>query len=768
MSEPSVADAVEALLGIPPDYWQNLDLLPELGSTIQYLIAVPDWRPEEATPLQGLSFELCRSVFLLRAMVGLPANVLEYDPEYQASFFARRMCGVVGFQWHPQSPRAIRSMPAPLAAPFTVVMLGPGQDPADYTEWAKICLTPPTIVAEKGGDLSYEQLTLKDLQKRLLFVCDHASDKLPIGFIAEMRESISRWEQRPLRRADYEVGGHGSISQNLAAMFNFGIDPPVTGPFEKIGDLNAYVRQIVDTTTTILDARREAGEMIAEDDFPRRPALNIFAPAMYAGLPNLQVKPDTPPEVRRDWQMVKRILERQTGYSFQFTTQAQVKAMMGVDREPKDPNDLNPSPHPLLRVRQLEVALAVEALAVLCASELSAAVRLPNDINRTLGAVRQFANHYRSNARNRHRAAEAFRNVQNRLAEAIPDELKKLITKSQGDIRVVSDAHIEWLDIDGLPLCIRRNVSRLPVTPGNLYVGQLTPSPLIRLTPEAFKKILVIGALDPKDDRDIRAMFEIAFSTFGRHWKDKLDIDFVEVASVEELIAAFNMFGGAMAIFDGHGSHQYGDAAKLHLGKTEIDVWTLVGKMRVPPIIVLSACDTHAADRNHATTANGFLSLGARAVLSSVLPLDARAAATLAARLVYRIADFIPAAVGAFGRALTWTEVVSGLLRMQLLSEFVRELHRKRLLTEDQIYDVQLKGTQAINGLAPDPWETVVAELVKLGIEEATVRRELRQATANSSAVSYLNIGRPETILVDTVEGAAQRLKRIAGPQMIR
>lgn len=759
MSNIPVADAVAALYDIPPDFWQSLDLLPKLGPTIQYLIAVPDWRPEEATPIAGLSFELCRSTFLLRALISLPFDVLEYDPDHHSGFFARRMCGVVELQWHPLSPRAIRSMPAPLAAPFTVVLLGPGQDPAAYAEWAKACLTPPTIVAEKGGDLGYDQLTLKDLQKRLLFVCDHASDKLPAEFIATMRASISRWEPLPLRKADYEVGGHGSISQNLAAMHNFGIGSPVTGPFKKVGDVDAYVRQIVDTSTTILDARRDAGHAIAEDDFPRRPALNIFAPAMYSDLSDLQVKPDTPREVRRDIQMVRRMLERQSGYNFKSTTPAQAKAFMGFDHKQTAPKDFKPSPHPLVRIRQLEVGLAVEALAALSASELSATIRLPNDINRTLGTVRQFANHYRSNARSRLRTAEAFRGVQNRLAEAIPADLKTLIIKSEGDIRVVSDAHVEWMDINGMPLCIRRNVSRVPVTPGNLYVGQLTPSPLIRLTPEAFKKILIISALDPTEDRDIRAMFDIAFSTFSPHWKDKLEVQFVDVASVEELIAAFNAFDGVLAIFDGHGSHKDGDAAKLHLGKAEVDVWSLLGKMRVPPIIALSACDTHAADRNHATTASGFLSLGARAVVSSVLPLDARDAATFAARLVYRIADFVPAAVGSYGRALTWTEVVSGLLRMQLLSEFMHELRRKQLVSEGQAYNVQLQGTLAINSLKADPWEIVVAELTKIGIEEATVRRELRQATANSSAISYLNVGRPETILVDTVEGAARRLQ---------
>lgn len=755
----AVADGVMGVADLPPGFELSLDYLRELGPTILYLIAVADWRPEEATPLAGFSLELCRSTFLLRAIQWLPADVLELAPEFHSAYFSRRMTGATAVRWHPQSPRAIRTMPAPLTTPFVVVLLGQDQKADDYRDWAISCPTPPTLVAKEGGDLTYSQLTVPDLQARLLHVCDHASDKLPEDFVAQMRGFIEQWKPLPQRKLDYEVGGHGSITPNLAALLNFGFDPPGSEPFRKIGDLDAYVEQIAQTTASVFAARDEAGEMAAEDSFPRRPALNLFAPAMYAGMGDMALKPDVTREMRRDFQVVKTILERQMGYSFEMSTQAQVKALMGSERDPKKPDEFKPELHFLIQLRQYEVGLAVEAMAALCGSELSAAIRLPNDINRTLGAIRQFANHYRGTARSPLRTAEAFRNVQNRLAEAVPDRLRALIAESEGDIRIVSDAHIEWLDIDGLPLCVRRNLSRIPVTPGNLFIAQMTPPTLIRLTPADFGKILVISALDTTDDRDIRGMFDVAFSTFGKHWKGKVDVVFVDVASEDELVAALNSFDGPLLIFDGHGSHQSGGAAKLHLGKTAIDVWSLLGKVRIPPIVVLSACDTHAADRNQATTANGFLSLGARTVLSSVLPLDARHAATFAARLIYRISDFIPAAVGAFRRALTWTELVCGLVRMQLLSEFIHGIEHKHIIDRNQGRAVQLTGTKAINGLAPDPWDVVVRALINLGLEEAVVRRELRLATASSSAISYLNVGRPETIILDTPEGAGRRMK---------
>jgi hypothetical protein len=183
---------------------------------------------------------------------------------------------------------------------------------------------------------------------------------------------------------------------------------------------------------------------------------------------------------------------------------------------------------------------------------------------------------------------------------------------------------------------------------------------------------------------------------------------------------------------------------------------------RVPPIVVLSACDTHAADRNHATTANGFMSLGVRAVLSSVFPLKATDAALFAARLVYRVSEFVPSAIKAFGEAVTWTEVISGLLRMQLLTDFLRHLLDKKVIDDEAYYAVHLEGNTAINGRAEDPFAVVLDALEKLGLARKSLELDLEIAVANSSAISYLLIGRPETILIDDRDRVVGQLKAMS------
>jgi hypothetical protein len=197
----------------------------------------------------------------------------------------------------------------------------------------------------------------------------------------------------------------------------------------------------------------------------------------------------------------------------------------------------------------------------------------------------------------------------------------------------------------------------------------------------------------------------------------------------------------------------------LYLQDEPIDVWSLRGKItRMPPIVILSACDTHAADRNHATVANGFVALGARAVLASVFPLFARTAATFAARLIYRLADFLVPAIRLFDRALTWNEVVSGMIRMHLLTDFLRRLELGNRIAKETDFSIHLAGNKAINGGVADPFGIVVDALVDAGLERATALRELEFATANSSAISYLHMGRPETILIDDIDRAKEQL----------
>lgn len=729
-----------------------------LDPTIFYLLATSDIQPDQATPLQGFSLGLCRDAWLIRVISRLPSNIYDFATEGQKTFLERRIGGNCSVNWYPQSPNAIRSVAVPENHPFTVIVLGEGHDPKDYADWANACGVKPIIVAKTGGDINYEEFDIEGLQRQFLLTCDEIPIAVSRADIDRAKDCLQGWSPLIGRNLGYQVEGHASVLPNLSALAGFGFDDLTSGPMEvRDGDIQLHVDQIVQTANSIFDERDRIGQRDIHRLHRCPPDLNIFAPAMFSDSGSREAPASLTETDKREFRSVMSILEKQKGYSYQLDREEQLKALVGLGEEELKSEGAEPKSHMLMQIRQQELWLGTECISSLAASEFSAVIRLPNDINRTSGAVRQFASHYRgTNTRERKRLS-AFRKMQKRLSQAIPADFLDLIRRSSEGVRIVSDAHIEWMDIDGLPLSIRKNVSRIPVTPGNLFVDQVTTKPTLHLTPDDFRDVLIISALERSDP--ISGFFDIAFEIFGEHWKDKLNVVVAEVSSADDFVKALNDFDGAMVVFDGHGSHAIDGSAKLHLRGVEIDVWDLRGSItRPPPIVVLSACDTHAADRNHATTVNGFLSIGTRTVLGSVFPLDARSAAAFTARLLYRVSTFVPAAIGLFDRAITWTEVVSGMLRMQLMTDFLRLLRAKNMIDHHTYMEVHKQGNFAINGNSEDPFQDVLSLLEERGLEARKLKNALDLAVSNSSVISCVSVGRPETIQIDTQERVAEQV----------
>jgi hypothetical protein len=155
------------------------------------------------------------------------------------------------------------------------------------------------------------------------------------------------------------------------------------------------------------------------------------------------------------------------------------------------------------------------------------------------------------------------------------------------------------------------------------------------------------------------------------------------------------------------------------------------------------------------------MTLGARTVLSSVFPLKALTAAVFAARLVFRVSEYLSAAIALFERGLNWTEVVSGMLRMQLLTDFLLLLVGKKLIEWDIYEEVHMTGNNAINGGAAEPFRVVLDDLEGRGFSRKSLEADLEMAVATSSAISYIQIGRPETILIDNRERVVEQLKQM-------
>lgn len=261
--------------------------------------------------------------------------------------------------------------------------------------------------------------------------------------------------------------------------------------------------------------------------------------------------------------------------------------------------------------------------------------------------------------------------------------------------------------------------------------------------------MLVISAFEARDSLDLISK---ALRALEPEFADRLKITFVRVRSEEEFIAAVNSFDGPIMIFDGHGDHPPGEAGHLVIGKDKVDITSARGRIRLPPIVILSACDTHAADRSSATVANAMLHLGARTVLATLLPIDAQAAATTFAQLIIRLGAYLPTACKTLGRVVRWNEVVGGMLRHQFQYDLLQSLDKEGLIPEALFmklaawgrYWSEFNGTDGLAKLA----HAIEAE----GImdTDAFFERVLRTVPL-SDAIRYTQLGNPETIWIGSV-----------------
>lgn len=734
-----------------------------LDQRIFYIVIVPDGRPEQASIMQGFAPSLMQNAKLVRGATFLPSSIYDLTKNGQATLIARRVAGQAPVNWCGQTPNAIRSMPLPPTVPFTLILLGPGQNPRDYDEWGASCIVPPTIVAEKGGDLVYDNLEIESLRMRFLALLNQMPSEIDLESIAEARQLIENWQELPERDIGYHVGGHNCITPNLMVLASIGYNHVVDREFDDVErGSQPYVDMIMKTSRSVINIRTADGSREMHRIFRQTLDINLYAPAIYPHFFDTPVPPNWDPDERKRYTLVREAMQRQTGYNFFHASESAQRALNNLDLRTGGPREgIPPHPHLLMRMRRGELNIGTEAVAALAVSEFAPVIRLPNDVNRTVGLVRTFAEQYRARGISPRKRMQAFQQVQERLKTAVPKEFFELISSAEIGVRIISDAHIEWLDIGGLPLSIRKDTARIPVTPGNLFIDTVGMKPPIMLTPQELRHVLVISAL--KRDDPIAEMFGVAFEKFGKHWKDNLQVEYADVANADQLVDAINGFKGQVLVFDGHGVHRNGHAAALYLQDEPIDIWSLRGRiMRMPPIVLLSACDTHAADRNHATVGNGFLSLDARAVLTSVFPLFAPTAASFIARLLYRISAFVELTINIRQRSLTWLEIVSGMIRMQLLSDLNHALKNADLIDEATYYDVGGRGNRAINGDHADPFAEILSMYEECGIPRGELERIFKLAIANSSAISYLHLGRPETIIIDVPERIEKQLQYIA------
>lgn len=698
---------------------------------ILYTLAIPAWHPLEATPLQGFAPGLIQLVPMLTVLPMLPSDIdeLTMDPSDRLS---RRRAGQGEWNWSPVNVETLvgRRIPSD-AMPFMVVFTAHEDAARRVATWRRNLRVKPLHVShlDIGGAVQVEDLTVERLQRHCLSVLRQLGPKTRRE-ADDARASIEAWRPFEPRPSNLRHHSHNVVLANEMVLLSTGQQP---GDGEGRLDMSPE-QDYIDGITQSVEAVRELHGQTADRPVyllnPPRPDTILFAPAMIKGAENHPLLIATP-----SVKAALRSLDRQTGY----TTRVAAPDNADVDQI-----------QAVMQLRGQELMIASVAEGMRAASTMAATIRLPARVNRTAGVVRDLARYLRHHENPPPiKTARVFKRVQDALAASVPAEHLALLAGSTSGVKIVADAPLEWLPIDGLPLGIRHDVSRINSTPGNIFIEQIRSMPPHYVHSEAFKDYLVLSMFEAGDGIAYHA--RRALEVLPGADNGQLTGRSIAPRSVDEFVDSVNAYEGPILIVDSHGAHpEAPDVGGLIIGGQPVDIWNLRGRIRLPPIVVLSACDTHPFDRSHATIANGFLSCGAVTVLGTVLPVDARHSAVFLVRLMLRAIEFGNAMNG-IGRSAAWTKIVGGALRMMLASDIIHGLGARGLVPEEAWADLQLPTNEDLNPPheRPDWLERLRDRCREMGgFTEAQWDVAYADILAGSDVIRYVNLGNPEAILI--------------------
>ena len=665
-----------------------------------------------------------------------PADIM--DPTLDLDVrLARRRGGEGAWIWSPVNLTTLLTKRKPLPiAPYFIVMSADKETAKAVSIWRSGLRLKPIHLSyhRVSGAHNPSTFSRDQLRNHLISQAKTAAKIDREIDISRHLRFLDKWRAEKLRPTSLRLHSHNVTRPNEMTLIGAG-EARAAG---EDGHLNVsaqddYVRGISESTAAVMETWNQAKDSLAFRMMPPRPDLFLVAPSMYLGVAKRFERVIEDPSIKR----ALRGLDRQRDFTIALAL-ADESAMNKIA--------------PLLAMRGAEMKLMTTAIGLRTAGTLAAAIRLPPAVNRTGGVVGQLARFLRKHEDPpKVKTARVFKLVQQALEDAIPAEHRALIGRSNTGIKIISDAPLEWLPVDGVPLGIRHDVSRINSTPGNIFIEQIRPTNNLHIRPDQFRDYLVLSMFEQDDAVApyLRVGTHHAVDSRG----DQIVGTYAEPKSPEDFRVAIDRFTGPMVIIDAHAEHEDANGpGGLIIGGKSFDVWSLMGKVKMPPVVVLSACDTHPFDRSHATVANGFLACGAIAVVATVLPIRAPQAARFIMRLINRAVHF-GAICNGQGYAVPWTHIVGGVLRMELVTDIIRGLETDGFFDDESSGRFMQAANVDLNPLLPDWFERLRDRVIESGSLDRNIwDKRVPDLIAGSDAIRYVHLGNPESIIVSSPE----------------
>lgn len=206
----------------------------------------------------------------------------------------------------------------------------------------------------------------------------------------------------------------------------------------------------------------------------------------------------------------------------------------------------------------------------------------------------------------------------------------------------MSDLPVEWVKIDGIPLLVKKRISRLPLTPGDYLASFVQGNQTSYEISNKNINILIINALNADDHRQIygKNLYHNV-RLISNNWEH---IKYVEAKSKSEYIDSINKIKPNVLIHFGHGAYNRWKGSdkfeRMHgaliINKEEVLSSSEIDSISdFPKIVILGACTTEVPQGPNYNMANTFLSNGALSVIGTFIPVNADYTADFITNLIH-------------------------------------------------------------------------------------------------------------------------------------
>lgn len=405
----------------------------------------------------------------------------------------------------------------------------------------------------------------------------------------------------------------------------------------------------------------------------------------------------------------------------------------------------------MLRARELRLFTA--GLSLLTVTNVCPMVRLPPRCANLWSELRDAENYDKradKKASGRARALKASgyaRRIGEKIRKLAPPKLMSLIEHAEGHVKVVSDAPFELVPMGGVPISMRKPMSRICATPGNVFMQQCLPRGKMMVGDEFFSSVLIIRSFERNDP--LRRLVEQSVDAVGV----SLSVRIVDVASVVEFIEVLNGAEEKIVIYDGHGKVDEDKVGYLRIGGERLVPWEVRREIRrIPPVFFLSACVTHSLDTSHASVANGVLSWGGASVIGTFGVLDGVRAAVTVGRFINWLEHSIVARIRAPSDNffVSWADAFSRFQRQVYALDVLLAIANYSELGFDRSQVIEALYKAGVHIYESKDWVAELAQGIaaETGVGVDKVMSEWGKFAYFSDAVKYVHFGRPEDIIL--------------------